>query len=84
VDDAGLTETAATVGADATTVTLAAPDTAPDDAVIVAAPTAIAVTKPFADTVATPEFDVDQVTATPLSMLAPSSAVADNCACWPV
>ena len=54
-------------------------------AVMVAVPTAVAVTNPSASTVATLSSSLAQLTGRPLSSFpAESSTVAVNCAVWPI
>jgi len=66
-------------------VTVAAPLADPDVAVMVAVPSATAVTSPAAETVATDELDVAHVTVAPEMMFPPGSlTVATRVAAAPI
>ena len=66
-------------------MTVAVPLADPDVAVMVAVPSATAVTSPAAETVATDELDVTQVTVAPEMMFPPASlTVATTVAVAPI
>jgi hypothetical protein len=69
----------------ALTTMVAVPERLSLVAVITAEPFATAVTRPLADTVATPVLPLDQVTVRPVSTVpAASRSVTESCEVWPI